>query len=402
MAHAPFTQYLKAPWYNNGVFQANCTDAFYATEACSGARRVKPAGWIPPVAYSFVRNCYQRHDGVYYYRSQHNSDPWVENVDYSGCIGIGTGTGLESLGVLNAVYASQGVPTSFRDRALIKARLAMKDQSVNLGVAFAERNKTAQLIGTTAIRIANAARHLMHGSFKKAARDLGIKKPRKPRGNSIHGQWLELQYGWLPLLSDCYGSVEALAKRDKSDWIVTGKGSVKEPIAVDRITSSVSSISYGHGKASGTRGVYVRIDAIPQNDMLLNMNSLGLTNPLTIAWELVPFSFVVDWFLPVGSFVDSMDAMLGYGPTWCSISTLERFRVSHRLMSSNYKTGSGLHIYTHDMTRSGSAHREYVSLIREALTSVPLPLLPRFKDPRSLAHMANGLALLASVFSRKR
>jgi hypothetical protein len=31
--------------------------------------------------------------------------------------------------------------------------------------------------------------------------------------------------------------------------------------------------------------------------------SLGLVNPLEIAWEVVPYSFVVDWFLPVGSYI---------------------------------------------------------------------------------------------------
>jgi hypothetical protein len=33
---------------------------------------------------------------------------------------------------------------------------------------------------------------------------------------------------------------------------------------------------------------------------------LGLTNPLNVAWELVPFSFVVDWFIPIGSFFDGL------------------------------------------------------------------------------------------------
>lgn len=33
----------------------------------------------------------------------------------------------------------------------------------------------------------------------------------------------------------------------------------------------------------------------------------GLTNPLLTAWELVPFSFVADWFVNVGDTIASLD-----------------------------------------------------------------------------------------------
>lgn len=41
------------------------------------------------------------------------------------------------------------------------------------------------------------------------------------------------------------------------------------------------------------------------NPNLLLASRLGLTNPASIAWELVPFSFVVDWFGTVGEFLAS-------------------------------------------------------------------------------------------------
>jgi hypothetical protein len=41
------------------------------------------------------------------------------------------------------------------------------------------------------------------------------------------------------------------------------------------------------------------------------LESAGLVNPLSIAWELLPWSFVVDWFIPVGNTLEAMTA--GYG-----------------------------------------------------------------------------------------
>lgn len=48
-----------------------------------------------------------------------------------------------------------------------------------------------------------------------------------------------------------------------------------------------------------------------ENPNLHRATTLGLTNPAAIAWELVPFSFVVDWFIPIGNFLNSWTDFLG-------------------------------------------------------------------------------------------
>ena len=40
-------------------------------------------------------------------------------------------------------------------------------------------------------------------------------------------------------------------------------------------------------------------------------SSLGLANPALVAWELVPFSFVIDWVLPIGSWLTATGPLLG-------------------------------------------------------------------------------------------
>jgi hypothetical protein len=37
--------------------------------------------------------------------------------------------------------------------------------------------------------------------------------------------------------------------------------------------------------------------------------NLGLTDPLSVAWELIPYSFVVDWFVPIGTYLDNLNAI---------------------------------------------------------------------------------------------
>jgi hypothetical protein len=47
------------------------------------------------------------------------------------------------------------------------------------------------------------------------------------------------------------------------------------------------------------------------NPNLYLANKLGFVNPGVIAWELVPFSFVIDWFVPVGNFLSQWTDFVG-------------------------------------------------------------------------------------------
>lgn len=48
-----------------------------------------------------------------------------------------------------------------------------------------------------------------------------------------------------------------------------------------------------------------------RNPGLRQLNGLGLLNPALLWWELLPYSFVVDWFLPVGDVLTSLTAGIG-------------------------------------------------------------------------------------------
>jgi hypothetical protein len=302
----------------------------------------------------------------------------------------------------NAVTVPSGVSSNLYNTALIKARLKMKRSDINLGQAFAEADMTARLLGDTAIRLAQAYRALRKGRWKEAMRRLGVTPSRKPNGSNSVKQWLELQYGWKPLLSDIYGATEALTRRPQDHWLVTGKGSAKEKLEQTALyNNSPTVLSHAQKvELKGMQGCFVRIDAAPANELLQSFTSLGLTNPLLIAWELVPFSFVVDWGFKVGDYLSSLDAMLGYdgAHTYVSVSKLVRAEITATSLSKTVVRSLDTYVFTGEYT----GRKSTVLLERSCPTSVPFPQWPSFRDPRSLTHMANGLALLAQVFGGKR
>ena len=375
-----------------GTFTSD--DYKFSSETVSGVSRRKPKGWIPPTGYSFARKTYQRAYGVCDYQVVPGN-----RTRYSGVVGGSPGP-FNSLNHFNScvseVTATSAMSTS---AALAAARVKLKNGSVNLGVAYGERKATSRQLGDTAKRMADAVRALRRGEFRNAARRLGIlSDPGKPRGSNWTNHWLQLQYGWKPLLSDVYGACEALTRRPMSDWNVTttayrsdhDQWTFYSPPQSGSIGNLVNCCSV---VAERQRGVFVRIDATPVNDLTMSLTSLGITNPLLVAWELVPYSFVVDWVLPVGQWLDSLDALLGYGPAWTSISSYRKTNWVDVGLSKDYSATSWVH-YNYIGTK------ELVNVNRTATSGVPIPAFPRFKDPRSLGHMANGLSLLAQAFGR--
>jgi hypothetical protein len=132
-----------------------------------------------------------------------------------------------------------------------------------------------------------------------------------------------------------------------------------------------------------------RLDVIPGNTALQTAVSLGLTNPVSLAWELLPFSFVVDWAWPLGDYFSQFDALAGVEVKGYSMSNLTKIRVKYE-----GRKPAG----TNQIVNWDSYYR-LTKLNRTASLSVPFATLPRVKDPfNSKEHVLNGLALLAGAF----
>lgn len=284
----------------------------------------------------------------------------------------------------------------------------VKNQVFNAAQAFAERKRTANLIGTTAIRIASAIRHLRKGDFAGAANAVGV-EPRKRahsrfrkayarrQGEAVSRGWLELQYGWKPLLNDIYGSAKTLAETDVQ--IAYKTMTRKEVLTID-LGHHVSTTSGKLKTSSHTSGqckltvTYSVMYCTPDPTQSLPAQ-LGLTNPLLIAWELMPFSFVVDWFLPLGQAISNLDATRG-AEFYSGYKT-----VYWEASAVKVATENGVDSYNRTASTLLTSNTKAIFVERTALSGFPTPSMPRFKNPATFLHAANGLALLTQLF-RKR
>jgi hypothetical protein len=306
-------------------------------------------------------------------------------------------TNAEIPGVLSeAGYASK-----------VKLFNELKGEGANLANMLGERKQVAKSIENVLNILRYTVVDLRRGNIVSAIRRMGGDPltARKLRKKDIADQWLSLQYGWKPLLSDVYDLVNGLHKREKYQPKVFRCSSKK-----DKVAGSDSSWAYGlgpgytnpprnYGRRSTTAISKYMIRAFP-DAVLAEPAALGFTNPLVVAWEVTPWSFVVDWFLPVGRYLEQLSATHGWHFYDGCVSTLVKANeLAEYSISLNY-TSAGW-TYTNSRSMKGT-NCSYVSFTRTTLGSFPLPDIPQFKNPFSVAHVENALALLSQAFGRKR
>jgi len=127
------------------------------------------------------------------------------------------------------------------------------------------------------------------------------------------------------------------------------------------------------------------------------MSQTGFLNPINLVWEILPFSFVVDWFLPIGPYLEAASAFNGLEFVDGSQTQFTRANTVSAVDFEGSSAGNPTQwAYEH-----ARFYAEYVVLDRVKLVSFPSLTFPSFKNGlASIEHASNGLALLKSVFSK--
>lgn len=131
-----------------------------------------------------------------------------------------------------------------------------------------------------------------------------IKKLKKPK--EIADAYLALRYGIRPLYYDIQGALKVLQAKPPTDQRQTFRG-YHSAFATATAYSNKTVLSKVVVRTKKTTEVKVQSRA----GVLTDINFQGLTSLLGLyeipqsAWELVPFSFIIDWFMNVGNVIAS-------------------------------------------------------------------------------------------------
>lgn len=269
----------------------------------------------------------------------------------------------------------------------------LKLQHVDFSVAFLERKKTKQLFADVAKDISSDV-----DRFKRKNGSLWDKiKSINPRKESYPRAWLALQYGFKPAVDDLTGLLIALNEHDqlpKSYYTTvtkTSKGGEKGTVRSD--------LMYYGGlpeypllcRQDVDELCHVSLTYSLDNPVLQALSAFGITNPFSTSWELLPYSFVLDWAVPVGDYLNLLDSDFGWTYQMGSVGRLKKVSIQ----------GTGL-ILPNGHVRTSGDPSEYSykadSFSRHILYNSPWPVFPGLKNPLTPTHVANALALLTSAY----
>jgi len=182
---------------------------------------------------------------------------------------------------------------------------------VGAGVDLVEHRQAIGMIVSSATALTKAYRAVRQLRFGDAASALRAKF--LPKGvsafKSAGNNWLEFHFGWQPLVKDIYDGLQVIADPVKSFSLERGRSFDVLKLAFDEpITGSVKQDWTAYGKMFSTQGCRVKF---AQPGTSHTLDQWGISNPAALAWEAIPFSFVVDWFVNVGDFLQSQTDFAG-------------------------------------------------------------------------------------------
>jgi hypothetical protein len=206
-------------------------------------------------------------------------------------------------------------PNDAKNEAVTKALNKIADQKVNLGENLATLHQTVRLFGShTSYLVESLQYGLRQRSwrkwFYKSYRDL----KREGIANTTASEYLAYVYGLRPLMQDVWASLELAKGQSVKDLLLRAKGHAQRTEyrgAANLAAATSAKVKQTSWTSNSQTKCVLTARLDPNHRGLRALNQLGLLNPLGLAWDLIPFSFCVDWVLPIGPVLYALSAPAG-------------------------------------------------------------------------------------------
>lgn len=226
---------------------------------------------------------------------------------WPGGISFDDGFAAYELSRAQAVAASEA-RSSFASRA-------KSGYAGSLGVSIASATQSMDMLrgsAKTLVGILGSVDRFYRASTRKSKQRRAQLRRLVNRGAApTAGLVLEGFFGWAPLFQDFYTSMQTLSNPWPPGWI-----SVRKSYQVDKYeplivvsTPTVNEFYNRRYRASGS--VTFSAGVVVTNPNLWLGNKLGLINPASVAWDVIPWSFLAGMVVNVGQLLGSLTDLAG-------------------------------------------------------------------------------------------
>jgi len=288
--------------------------------------------------------------------------------------------------------------------ASLNALANVSSASTLVGVTVVEARKTIGTILGTAGGLAKGIQSLLQGSSKKAVLQalLGSAYKEQRRHNSkwaaksVAKKWLEVRYGWVPMLYDLEGTLAALNAIHYPRF--TARGYANKDGSTTTLGNTSVDPFWGHTfdwKATQTYDSKARAYVLYSVDEnWFRAHKLGALCTLQTAWELVPFSFVVDWFVDIGQWLQAIEPRAGIKTLSTGVAVRNVYKRTS-LVTAVHATGGALIglVGLNDLYQTKRTSR---------VTELSLALRPYFDVKINVKRAIDSIALFVQQASKAR
>jgi len=278
------------------------------------------------------------------------------------------------------------------NRATTECLNKLKDGVGSLAETIAEINQTIGLMTETIFEMYDIAALVMRRGRPGRIKNRFLRSKRKHQNldweffrKKASERWLEVHYGWYPLVGDLIAYMNA---------IQNGLPKLR--------TSAVRNLSENHGLPSNTgnsdpyffsvtgevkSGCKVRADAKIVSPGIALLDSLELINPFQLGWALLPYSFVIDWLIPISNVMKALTVSAGL--ELLGVSTTKWTKCDLKVRWTLF---DGASLKGEPIT----AQLKSLSTYRTASKSWPWPAL-YMKSPFNTTRLVTAIALLMQL-----
>lgn len=230
--------------------------------------------------------------------------------------------------------------SALRNQSIVECMNRLASREAAIGQYLAESMKSAEMLAES------------YNQFLRLW--LALRRGRLPDNWQLslgmaNNVLLQSQYGWRPLAQDMYDMYK-----------LASKGLTTNPLIFHASRQCSDDSSGPWNAVSGKQGtrtvqsiVKTKLYAQVSGELTNALNRIGLANPAQIAWELVPYSFVWDWAMPIGSFLQTLSASAG-------LNFLGGY-------TTTFKRG----VYHTDLLNVGRAEAKTYDMLREPHGTIP-------------------------------
>lgn len=282
-----------------------------------------------------------------------------------------------------------------RSRAVTECLVKLGDQKADIGTALAELVKTTNHLADTAVDIWKSVKALKGRRWGELASILSKRRQFAPKvnpGMTAAKYWLEYSYAWMPLLMEAKGLYDLYQVQLEPAMLVHANRTVSWPTSFNvKMVGANWYDTYGSGTVRVKTESCCRLTGQLDSSAMRYAAQAGLTNPAAVLWEVVPFSFVIDWATPIGNVLQAASATRGL--TFVGGSITQRYYASAFVTCDASSIGGA---WSYTTVKEGQTEIYKFGMKRSKLSAFPRPLFYS-KSPFSSSHVLSALALIRSL-----